>query len=63
MSLLNNYFIACPYCMEQIEIVIDITAGSQEYTEDCEVCCSPILIKIKIDGNEVLNIEALKENE
>lgn len=59
---LTSYFMACPYCMEQIEVVVDSTAGSQEYTEDCEVCCNPIIFKIVMDGARVLNIEAEKEN-
>ena len=49
--------------MEHIEVIVDATCGSQEYTEDCEVCCNPILFKIQVDGLNILNLEALKENE
>lgn len=63
MSLQNNYFIACPYCLEHTEVMIDISAGPQQYTEDCEVCCHPILFNIHIDGDKITNIEARKENE
>ena len=62
MPLSNSYFLACPYCLEQIEIIVDTTAGSQEYTEDCEVCCNPILFRIRMDGDEIKDIEALREN-
>ena len=63
MQYLNSYFVACPYCLEQIEIVIDATAGSQAYTEDCEVCCSPILIRIRMEDERVADIEAIREND
>ncbi len=48
----------CPYCWETISIVIDATTEDQEYVEDCEVCCNPILIKFDITDGEVSNFEA-----
>jgi len=63
MLLQSSHFASCPYCLEQIELIVDHSAGSQAYTEDCEVCCHPILVKFRIGGNQILNIELLKENE
>ena len=53
----------CPYCGENISLLIDDTLQSQEYVEDCEVCCSPILINVEIiySGNILINTR--KENE
>jgi len=32
----------CPYCNETVEIALDPGGGaSQQYVEDCEVCCQP----------------------
>ena len=45
----NNSFIYCPYCGEKIEILVDSSAGSQNYIEDCQVCCAPIEITIEVD--------------
>lgn len=40
----------CPYCGEIIEIVIDASMGEeQQYTEDCFVCCRPIILTIATD--------------
>lgn len=61
--LQTSYFIACPYCLEQIEIIIDQSAGSQTYVEDCEVCCRPVLLDIRLDGSEVVSVSAIRENE
>ena len=32
----------CPYCGEPIELLVDESAGSCSYVEDCQVCCRPI---------------------
>jgi hypothetical protein len=62
MPLLNGYRLSCPYCLEQIEITVDATAGSQEYTEDCEVCCNPIVFRIDIRDGGKTSITADREN-
>lgn len=36
--------VICPYCWEKITLLIDPTAGEQQYTEDCSVCCQPIVV-------------------
>lgn len=45
----------CDACGEEIVIPIDLSAGeSQEYVEDCPVCCRPSVIQVEIeDGGEV----------
>ena len=41
----------CNSCGEEIVIPVDLSAGaSQEYAEDCPVCCHPNLIHVEIDG-------------
>ncbi len=35
----------CPYCFERISMLLDLSEeGTQEYIEDCEVCCKPIQV-------------------
>ena len=46
MSLLEEHQITCPNCGEYVEIVLDMSVIEQQYTEDCFVCCSPIVITI-----------------
>jgi hypothetical protein len=40
--------IACPYCGEVITIPLDLSAGSQSYVEDCQVCCQPIQVAVQV---------------
>lgn len=51
--------IPCPYCAESIQVQLDLTAGGQEYIEDCQVCCQPILIRFAVDDGELESLEAL----
>ena len=39
-------------CGEEIVIPVDPTGGnSQQYVEDCPVCCHPNVIRIEFDRN------------
>jgi len=53
---------SCPYCGENISLLIDHSIGSQNYIEDCEVCCRPITVKIN-PGTGNNQIELLQEND
>jgi hypothetical protein len=50
--------IPCPYCAETIQVQLDMTAGDQEYIEDCHVCCQPILIRYTVDDGELTSVDA-----
>jgi hypothetical protein len=55
--------ITCPYCGEHIELLIDCSAGCQEYVEDCSVCCRPIVVRVQIEDGELIGVEGRAENE
>ncbi|WP_341220556.1 CPXCG motif-containing cysteine-rich protein [Polaribacter atrinae] len=39
-----EHFFQCPYCWEEISMILDQSVYQQTYIEDCEVCCNPIEI-------------------
>jgi Cysteine-rich CPXCG len=52
----------CDSCGEEIVVPIDLTAGSsQEYVEDCPVCCCPNVIHVEIDEDGDVPVWAEKE--
>ncbi|MGA2883392.1 MAG: CPXCG motif-containing cysteine-rich protein [Bryobacteraceae bacterium] len=53
-----EYFFACPYCSEQISMVLDTSVKRQTYIEDCEVCCRPIEVHYTVKDDEVSEFEA-----
>jgi hypothetical protein len=40
--------ILCPYCWENFETQVDLSAGSCTYVEDCQVCCQPIELSCEV---------------
>lgn len=48
--------ISCPFCGEPITLVVDTSAGSQTYIEDCQVCCQPMQVTIEIDDGELQTV-------
>jgi len=42
--------VTCPYCGENIVIGLDSGGGmTQEYVEDCQVCCRPWRVRLRYD--------------
>lgn len=56
---MEEYFFECPYCWEQISMLMDTSISQQEYIEDCEVYCNPIQIRVGIDEGEINQFEAI----
>ena len=52
-----HYFI-CPYCWQTISMLLDNSIQSQNYIEDCEVCCNPILISFQVFESEISEFQA-----
>ncbi len=56
--------VECPYCGESVEIRLDPGSGSsQEYVEDCEVCCQPwqVTVHYDEDGHADVTLTPLEE--
>lgn len=45
--------VTCPYCGEPIELLVDASAGSASYVEDCPVCCHPMQVCVGVDGADL----------
>lgn len=60
--MLEEAAIRCPYCGEAITLVVDASAGSQRYLEDCQVCCRPIVVDVTVD-DDVVQVHVASEDE
>lgn len=49
----------CPYCGSPINLVLDPTDEPDEYVEDCEACCQPMVVVT--DGDQILELR--REND
>ncbi|HNM49191.1 MAG TPA: CPXCG motif-containing cysteine-rich protein, partial [Candidatus Obscuribacter sp.] len=48
----------CPYCWENISMLLDLSGGAQSYIEDCEVCCNPIRISYDVEDEQLIDFRA-----
>ena len=55
-----EHFFNCPYCWENISMVLDDSDEIPDYIEDCEVCCRPIEIKYRIIDQELVSFSAIQ---
>ena len=54
--------VACPYCGAENEVALDPGSGStQEYVEDCQVCCQPWQVRVTYaaDGTADVTVETV----
>lgn len=62
--MLESRAVSCPYCGELFETTIDTSAGSQQYIEDCYVCCRPIQFLVSVDyEGELASIATQRDDE
>jgi hypothetical protein len=55
------HWVQCPYCGERFETLLDLSAGSASYIEDCQVCCQPIDFRLQVDQDGgLVKLEALR---
>ena len=59
---MNEGSYVCDACGEEIVIPLDLSEGStQEYVEDCPVCCRPNVIHVDIGEDGKVSIWAEAE--
>jgi hypothetical protein len=58
----KNAKVVCPYCSTCIEIVVDCSAGSQRYVEDCSVCCRPMEVSLQVHGDGAMKVTVERED-
>jgi len=63
MPELTEQSISCPYCGETITILVDDSLPEQQYVEDCQVCCRPIVFDVVVDADGDAAVGVRVENE
>jgi hypothetical protein len=61
MQTTAEYF--CAFCGESNTTFVDLSAGNeQSYVEDCQVCCRPNILYVRVD-EETLDVEIASDYE
>ena len=63
MPELSEQSVGCPYCGETISVLVDESLPEQNYIEDCEVCCRPIVFHVMVDMDGEVLLAVRAENE
>jgi hypothetical protein len=61
--MLPSVEVQCPYCGEWIAVLVDDSAGEQDYIEDCQVCCRPIRIGVAVGDDGEVDVTARSEDD
>lgn len=61
--MLEEAEVSCPCCWQTIVLELDLSAGSQTYTEDCPVCCRPMRVRLLVDHEGGWQVGADAEND
>lgn len=54
---MDEHFFQCPYCWEEISLLLDRSVSKQTYVEDCEVCCNPMEVTVTYLERELVSFE------
>ena len=55
--------VQCPYCGEDIDLLVDCSVESQHYVEDCLVCCRPMDVHVSVDAEGRASVTAAREDD
>ena len=50
-----EHFFQCPYCWEEISMLLETSVSKQTYVEDCEVCCNPIEVDPEFENAQLVS--------
>ena len=63
MNVLQEKSVSCPYCGERLYVLLDLSVPQQNYIEDSQVCCRPIVFDVTAsgDGETIVNVSHEEE--
>ncbi|MCS3903087.1 hypothetical protein J2T55_001104 [Methylohalomonas lacus] len=57
MAGLHEQRISCPFCGENITLLLDLSVPEQDLIEDCQVCCQPMQLHYGVDADDNIWID------
>ncbi|MGU9957246.1 MAG: CPXCG motif-containing cysteine-rich protein [Arenicellales bacterium WSBS_2016_MAG_OTU3] len=61
--MVENDSVICPYCGERFDVLVDTSAGDQNYVEDCWVCCRPIEFSLTTETEDAYRLSVRTNDE
>lgn len=63
MHPIESMNLICPWCGSDTRLEIETAYSEQEYIEECQRCCAPILVKVSVPEMESPIVELHRDNE
>lgn len=63
MQCIETLSVDCPNCGEPHLLTLDCTADTEPFTEDCSVCCRPMIVQVEYPGNRLPEVQVRSEQE
>jgi len=57
----DSLSLECPHCGEPFSIALDVSEGSAEFVVDCEVCCRPMTVTVRLQDGEIEGVDVAGE--
>lgn len=55
----QDYPFPCPHCGVKLSVRLEVSGGRmQQFVQDCEICCRPIQIEVRFDGEAITHFSA-----
>jgi hypothetical protein len=54
-----DFQVECPFCGEPGDVDIEVAeddVGEQEFVQDCEVCCHPWAVRVRVDRDGEVSV-------
>ena len=52
-ELIEFSAVDCPHCGESFELAVDVSEGNAEFVVDCEICCRPMTVTVRVRGGAI----------
>jgi uncharacterized Zn finger protein len=59
-NMTETILLRCPHCGETFEAAIDASEADAQFITDCEVCCRPMSVTVKITNTEAVEVKVEK---
>ncbi len=61
--MLETCSVACPYCGEAFEALVDPSEAGTDYIQDCEICCQPIRFQVALTDAGAISLDVAAEQD
>jgi len=65
MEFQSEHAFGCPACGADVSVVLETfaEATTQQYIEDCEICCRPLVIRYSSSDHEIDSVSVTRTDE